>query len=183
VTILYYHTSQYLDPAVALVAIQHEVAEAEYDIETIAAEMLREAQEYLESMDDEDDDDEPNFREFYQKAIRYLTRLCRQPIPTHPAERVAYIRNALSFQEEGLDNIIAVTGLSDSPGIFKAAPVTSDMWRGIDRPANPSSSDVKPLCERLLRDYFGRGECLYFYIYDGVGSSPTGICFVGLTAI
>ncbi len=75
---LYFHVTPFTVPADALLAIQADVLETQYDLDTLVQTQLEQAKAALDEIDEED---EYGLRDEFEEQVQFLESLATLPIP------------------------------------------------------------------------------------------------------
>ena len=119
--------------------------------------------------------------ETYQEELQLLDRLSGQPIPQDFEWQIKLLRRICAYSGEGIGNILDVERIVRRR-VYNAAQRLSgpEMIRLVGS-EQPTSAQAKKAVHKINEE-LGRGECVFFPIYDSEEENqPVGWYFVGNT--
>jgi hypothetical protein len=174
---LWYHEAPWdPDAAAALKALQARFLAKNYDLPALLPQHLDWARQAVAVVEGEGDP--YGLLDMYQKKVKVLEQLCREPIPESPEAQIQIVRQISADSGEGIGNVLDVTRVSERRHPQAAQRLSDDETARLVGTAQPTLAQARKAVGKINEE-LGRGECVCFPVY--ATGQPVGWYFVGNT--
>jgi hypothetical protein len=126
-----------------------------------------------------EEDDQYNLLDFYRDALRQYQEMVARKIPEEPKAQIALLRQIEEISGDWLQNILDLTGISQSSEVGKAQRLSPDELQAYFGTIAPSLAQVHAGMDRLT-ETIRRGEAVCSSVYEG--NQPVSWFFAGYSA-